>query len=231
MGGPAAASQITVRPGGAEGLSRYRTIVWLLIIIVVTCGPYFILHPVDAMKFLLINFREPGPASAGNFGFQGIVSKIFCPGGLDDGGVGRLVAQYISMAVIIIIGLWATIRARKERFAECLCLWVVAYFMVYIDVWEHQYVMLLPVIVFLYLKRPGIIPWLIWFVFACPTTYKYFYDILYTSIQAGAPVDLIKDASFWNDWHFTLIKPLGLVALYVYCIWFTVRRGNEQPTK
>jgi hypothetical protein len=82
--------------------------------------------------------------------------------------------------------------------------------------------MLLPVIAILYLKRPGIVPWLIWFVLACPTTYKYFYDILLTSIQAGNPIDMLKDTSFWNDWHFTLIKPIGLLGLWVYCLWATI---------
>ena len=200
----------------------WKPILWLMGILVVTCGPYFIFHPDDIVKFFLINFREPGPAFAGNFGFQGLIAKIFHTATGNEEYPAQYATQYITMAVFILISLWATIRAKQNKLTETLCLWVAAYFLVYIDVWEHQYVMLLPVIAILYLKRPGIVPWLIWFVLACPTTYKYFYDILLTSIQAGNPIDMLKDTSFWNDWHFTLIKPIGLLGLWVYCLWATI---------
>jgi hypothetical protein len=205
----------------------WRPIIWLIVLIIVTCGPYFAVHPVDGLKFILINFRPPGPASPGNFGFLGVISKLFyCHA---DGGdtPARPVAQYIAMAFFVIIGIAATVRAPKSRFAECICLWLTTYFLVYIDVWEHQYVMLLPAVVFLYLRRRGIIPWLIWLIFACPTTYKYFYDVLHASVVAGLPVDLMKDTSFFNDWHFSLIKPLGLLAMYIYCVWLTAGGGKD----
>ncbi len=201
----------------------FKAIAWLIVLIVVTCVPYFVFHPEDTIKFFLINFRQPGPSFAANFGFQGLIAKLFDPGesGIESGA--RYAVQYATMALFILVSLWATIKAPKGKLAECLCLWVVTYFLVYIDVWEHQYVMLLPIVVYLYLKRPGVGTWLLWFVIASPTTYKYFYNILDSSIKARAPINLLKDPSFWNDWHFTLYKPMALLALWIYCVWITMK--------
>jgi hypothetical protein len=105
-------------------------------------------------------------------------------------------------------------------------MWITTYFLIYSDVWEHQYVMILPLVAFLFLRRPTVVLWFIWFFLACPTTYKIFYDILQSSLLMGNPVDMIKDTSFINDWHFTLIKPMAMLAFWIYCIYEILRPSS-----
>ncbi len=209
----------------------WTPIKWLVIILVVTSVPYFIWHPADFLKFFMINFRAPGPADSGNFGFLGLISKIFMGVNNGEDTPARLAVQYISIVVFILIGLWATFRAQRYRFAQSVCMWIAMYFLIYSDVWEHQYVMLLPLIAFLYLRRPTLALWIIWFLLAAPTTYKIFYDILHASMLAGNPVDMIKDTSFLNDWHFTLIKPMSVLAFWIYCVYETLRPSSGRHDK
>ncbi len=196
-----------------------KQILWLLLAIVLTCAPYFAQYPIDAVKFIFFNFRAPGPAASGNFGFQGFLTKLTLAGNLDNAHPFTVGLHLVTIVGFIALSIFATIRANKSRLAECLCLWIVTYFLIYIDVWEHQYVMLLPVMAFLYLKRPNVLLWVVWFLLACPTTYKYFHEIL---ISSGFMYNPLKDTSFLNDWHYTLIKPLGLLGLYYYSIKATL---------
>ncbi len=63
---------------------------------------------------------------------------------------GHLLIQGIWVASIVSISLIATSRARRDRAPELFCLWIASFFLVYHDVWEHHYVMLVPIYVVLY---------------------------------------------------------------------------------
>ena len=84
--------------------------------------------------------------------------------------------------------------------------------------------MLLPVVVYLYLKRPGRYLWITWMVLAMPTTFILLHDNFLSIMDAGLPVNGVGATHFWNVWHFTYIKPAGLILLYADCIYMTVSR-------
>jgi hypothetical protein len=54
-----------------------------------------------------------------------------------------------------------------------ISLWLTAYFLASPQVWEHHYIMLLPVIIMAYRERPG--PWLLamWLLLALPTPFGF----------------------------------------------------------
>jgi len=56
---------------------------------------------------------------------------------------------------VLAVALWLTCRDREPDPALHLCLWTATYFLIYHHVWEHHYVMLLPVYAALYWRRPS----------------------------------------------------------------------------
>jgi len=207
---------------------KWKAIIWVAVIIMVTCGPYFLIHSKDALKFLAMNFRSLDCPYSGNHGLQGLIAKILIKYGYDEHSRTRAVFYIISISSFILISLASTIFARRDRFAECLCLWITTFFLIYSDVWEHHLLMLLPVVVYLYLKRPGRFLWLTWMLLAMPTTFILLYDNFRSIMDAGLPVNGIDATNFWNVWHFTYVKPAGLILLYAYCIYMTVSRIKQK---
>ena len=193
----------------------WKPLIWLALLIIITCGPYFLMHPGDASKFVLINFRLPGESAEnfpihglvtfGNYGFQGLIARLYFLVNFGGDTEPSFLPHAVSMIIFLLVSIWATIRAKDNRFPELLCLWVTTYFLVYTDVWEVQYVMLLPVIAYLYLKRPNIILWPIWLAMIFPSMHHGFYNIILP------------------NWDLPFIKPVGSFALYIYCVYSTMR--------
>ncbi len=208
---------------------RWKSIGWLLIAATVTCGPYFIIHPKDIGKFFAMNFRPPDMAYSGNFGLQGLLADILMLYGHDNCSAARITATISTIVIILLICLIATILANRARFVECVCLWFTSFFLVYQDVWEHHFVMLLPVITFLYLKRPGRFLWFAWFLIALPTAYGLFHDNFQSILDTGMPVNGVGATYFWNVWFYTAIKPIGMLMLFGYCISVTISRRVHRP--
>ena len=201
---------------------RWRSIGWLLIAAAITCGPYFILNPEEITKFLVMNFRPPDAAYSGNFGLQALLADILIGYGYDKSSPERITVILSTTVIILLICLITTVLAKRDRFAECVCLWFTSTLLVYQDVWEHHYLMLLPVITFLYLKRPGRFLWFAWLLMAFPTTYWLFHYNFESIRATGMPYYGVGATYFWNVWYYTSIKPMGLLMLFGYCIYVTI---------
>lgn len=207
-------------------LLRWRTwkqVIWMLVIVVITSAPYFVMHFEDITKFFFTNVRIPGRldlAQLGiNFGFADVevvgnvsVQGLITQTTMQSLGYRHIVVNpyynFISWGIFMSIGILATMRAGKSRLPECLCMWVVMFFMVYTNVWEFHYLMLLPVITFLYLKYHN-------------------YLLLITYVLIVFPPRHLGFANLLPNWEMPWIKPIGALLLFGYCVYATLRAVEE----
>ncbi len=142
---------------------RWKAAAVALLVLVVSSAFYFTEYPQDWGVFAATNVEE---APAGHAGNLGLMAFLYHAAGerLGTYGVARA-------AVLVLVGAslaWLTYRAwkavrRREGDAEgrMLVLYAAcsaAYLLAYKDVWEHHYVLLLPPLVLLALRRAS--PWL-----------------------------------------------------------------------
>jgi hypothetical protein len=133
--------------------------------------------------------------------------------------------------LVVGTGLFVTLRSKRPPGPEFFLLWLLAYFLFYKHVWEHQYVMLLPVFVLLYwrmtkreLKIPPAIFWTTYAVIALPTVFV-FID--------RSPVLFDPELS-WNAWEslaFHLPKPLAVLVLFGTLSAILLRRPSPVTSR
>jgi len=168
-------------------LRRYRELILCFVLILLLSAPYFLFMPGTLETFLAENLQSTGSRfsfHAGNLGFQALVKDVFARIWRRLIGVpwtaGAARAWTLSVAgSITALSLWATFKRTGLRPLSGLAIWVSSYFLIYQDVWEHHYVMILPILVLLYLQnrheREPIVPQgtlvLIFIVLAMPTPF------------------------------------------------------------
>lgn len=130
----------------------------------------------------------------------------------------QLMEVPILLWTILIVGtaLYVTFKSQRPVAPEFHLLWLLAYFLFYKHVWEHQYVMLLPLFVLLYWRMTvgglDLSPTIFWSVFtvlALPTAFV-FLD--------RSPVLFDPELS-WNleeSLIFHVPKPLAVLVLFVH---------------
>ena len=134
-------------------LRRWRTLFVGGVATLCLSLPYYLWDP-DGLRSLLANLCSSPPAPAlGNLGVRQALYSLTSAlwPSLTSAAHARI--QLAWLALILVAGLWITWRARPDA-VTLLCLWLTTFFVVYHHVWEHHYVMLLPVYVSLY-RRTG----------------------------------------------------------------------------
>ena len=134
-------------------LGRWRALVVAGVAVVALSLPYYVWDPSGLPSFLG-NLRAPAPAPAlGNLGARQALYSLLSALAPRMGQSEHIAAQWVWLGGVLLATLWITWRARKDA-VPLVGLWMTTYFMVYHHVWEHHYVMLLPVYVSLY-RRTG----------------------------------------------------------------------------
>ena len=140
-------------------LKRRRALLFGLLAIMATSLPYFALHPTASAAFLA-NLRAGPPSHhLGNLGVRqftfSLASALFPRFSSSD----HAWLQRAWVVAVVAVGLWLTLRDPQLDPLLHLCMWTTTFFLVYHDVWEHHYVMLLPVYVLLYRRTRS--PWVL----------------------------------------------------------------------
>lgn len=167
-----------------------------LAIIAVTTVPYIIKHP-EAGGAILGNFM-PDPNTGmtrGNHGLLMLVTLL-----LDSVDIKTLLVAV--PAAVIGLSLLITIAAKKADLTDLICLWMCAYFLAYKHVWEHHYVMLVPVLVILAVRHKSAFLLLPGLLLVLPTVYP-----LAVSAGWSAPYPILYHG----------LKPLCALLAYGYC--------------
>jgi len=135
-------------------LRRWRSLLWAVVAVVVTSLPYFVFFPSGLTAFLT-NFRSGPPAAQlGNLGVRQFLFSLLSALFPSLSPAHHAVLQRIWVGAILIFGLWLTLCDPHPDALLHLCFWTTISFLIYHDVWEHHYVMLLPVYVMLF-QRSG----------------------------------------------------------------------------
>lgn len=137
-----------------------------------------------------------------------------------------VVYQGTFAAVVLALSLAATFLARTHDGLGVFAIWISAFFLTY-AIWEHHYVMYLPVLALLVALRPAARPWALFaFVLvALPTPYWLLENIWNTG---PLPRTLISHQDVWPAWGVILYhasKPLPVLVLWAYLVASELRTG------
>jgi hypothetical protein len=223
-------------------LRRWKLVVVAAVVSVGLALPYFILQPGSAADFSL-NFTQSAKAQTlfGNQGFAALIGTSV----LRFSGLWSDFAQEFALRIdrmndllVLPLALWTavvvgsslivTIRTSRDSGIMLILLWILAYFLFYKHVWEHQYVMMIPVFVLLYhqsklgmIALPPLFFWTVFGVVAMPTAFV-FID--------RSPV-LFDPEIPWRTWESLLFhapKPLAVLTLFGFlCIRLCSSKGKQ----
>lgn len=149
---------------------RYYSILALILLTIGLSLPYFILVEGSFPEFTSYfkhKFIAVGPNS---LGFWALAAATMQRLGLNH----DLIKQILSLWTLLMLTFCSlmTLVPRRIKFQNLLAMWLCTYFLTYQYVWEHHYVMMLPVFSLLidnHRLRKWMIP--VWFFCAIPTPY------------------------------------------------------------
>jgi len=212
-------------------LGRWKSIAAASSFVVVVSVPYFVLMP-GSLEAFAGNIAAPltVPTIAGNQGFAALVGIAWLRlGGLWPDSIFQVTQQLdqLNAALPLPVTAWSltvlavtlavTVLSRREDWIELVILWMTAYFLFYKHVWEHHYVMALPLFVVLFWRRDvsflarAIPAWVFWTSLALAALPTAFVFIDKEQV-------LVDPEYYWSDAEsllFHLPKPLGMLLLFV----------------
>ncbi len=118
---------------------------------------------------------------------------------------------------------------RQPDPVDHMCLWTTAFFLIYHHVWEHHYVMLLPVLVVLAMRRPSPVLWVIYALLALPTPYG--------AIDPQGQVAVLDAMRWtpirplWQDLAYHASKALPTLALYGLLAFRIGKEALKRPLR
>lgn len=124
-------------------LKRFKTIAVLFLLIVALSAPYFAFVPGSFQEFSSYfhdKFIATGPNS---LGFWSLTSMFLSHQEVSHETI-RQVMKYWTLFIWTVASL-ATLIPRRIQFTRALAMWICVYFLTYQYVWEHHYVLMLPV--------------------------------------------------------------------------------------
>jgi hypothetical protein len=153
----------------------------------VTSAPYFLRHAQDLRYFLHLNLQPlPPHLTGGCFGFSGLMRDV-CNDALPFLSVNVLRFKFFDVAVrniplmalaasITLTTLFITLKQKTIDPLANITLWTLTFFLIFKDIWEYHYVMLIPLFVAYYLQTRSKFLLTLFIVLALPTPFI-FYDV------------------------------------------------------
>ncbi|MBN1591812.1 MAG: DUF2029 domain-containing protein [Candidatus Coatesbacteria bacterium] len=146
---------------------RYKAIIIAIAIVLLASAPYFAFRPNDIDFFaFLVKSRTVAPYG-GDLSHSEVSFYLF---GRETGEI----VSKIFMWAVIMLSMALTFLPKKIRFVDGLSLWMCTYFLAYIRVWEHHYVMMVPVLILLYFSTKSKFPLAMFVWLALPTPFFLF---------------------------------------------------------
>lgn len=202
-------------------LSRWKSLVWLAALILITSGPYFALVPGSLTAFLGNLRSDPPWFQLGNLGFRQLVfDAMWSFADTFKLTVGNEIYVWAQRGVVILFGLvplLLTLLDRRPDITLHVSLWITTYFMVYHHVWEHHYVMLLPVMIALVWRFRSPWLWIVYLALALPTPYA-----LIDPHGQAAVLDAMRWTPIrplWQDLFYHATKAVPTLFLYLWLCW------------
>jgi hypothetical protein len=168
-------------------IGKKKLVILGLALAILTSVPYFAQHPQDLKHFIRINFQPlPAHTLGGYFGFSVLIkdisNRVLAFAGDRMIGLGPLdisvtnIPVLVALACIFLLTLFLTVRTRRVDPLASISLWTLTFFLVFRDIWEYHYVMLLPILVAYYLQTSSKFILVIFILLAIPTPF-FLYDV------------------------------------------------------
>jgi hypothetical protein len=206
-------------------LGRWRALGILTGLVAFTALPYFALVPGSAPAFLR-NLESGSPwFQLGNLGFRQLVfDAMWSAGdvlGFEIPTSWYTAAQTAVVILFLALPLALTVLDPRPNVVYHLSLWMSTYFLIYHHVWEHHYVMILPVLVVLAMRERSPWWWVIYALLALPTPF-YLIDpqgqVAVLDAMRWTPI-----RPLWQDLAYHASKALPVLALYCLLAWRIAR--------
>lgn len=204
---------------------HWRALIALTALLALTTLPYFALFPDAAAAFARNLSGEPPWFQLGNLGLRQLIFdamwsaadtfQLTISPGLYAG------AQTAAVCIFWLIPLALTILDPHPNALTHLSLWLTSYFMAYHHVWEHHYVMLLPVLVALCMRHRSRWLWIIYVALALPTPF-YLIDphgqVAVLDAMRWTPI-----RPLWQDLLYHASKSIPALLLYLWLVFQIAR--------
>jgi len=209
---------------------RRRWLIWLIVAVFIGSVPYFLLHPGDLKAFIGINIRPDLTHSYhfGNSGLRMIIDVLLRRAEhVTNGAVPNMAVKYFSPIVVLVLfalTTWASWR-RRQDLVGCLLIFSTLYFLIYVDVWVHHWLMILPVVIWEYRRTQSPFVFIIWFIFALPTRFDWLGN--FNELKGWFPAP--EQAP-----HFSLVflyfsqKSIPALALWIWQFRAMMKRNGKQ---
>jgi hypothetical protein len=207
---------------------RWRVLGIGAAVVLVTSAPYMMLHPTAVGAFMR-NFSASAPApQLGNLGARQLLFSTLSALEPALSPAAHVAAQNLWVALVLVMALGLTFLPRRVDLLELSCFWLATYFLLYHHVWEHHYILLLPVFTVLYLRLG-----------AWPTLAFYLPIALWTPyllIDPGgrAAIDESMRWTFleprWVDVLYHASKALPALLLWIYLAYRLWRHPEVTPS-
>jgi hypothetical protein len=214
-------------------LKRRADIVICIALVAATSIPYFLIFPKGLEKFYEFGLkgRLGEGASQLYMGSQGIQTALQATANLfrledvhapifsAQMSLAKLLIITVSLSILVFLVV-LTFRKDFDPLAV-YCLWIMTFFLFYRDLWEHHYVMLIPVLV-LMTSTERLPVWVVVTVFALTGT-----PTLYRLFGSEAVVGKLHELNAYALLHtlYFLIKPVGVGMLFVGIVQY----GRTKP--
>ena len=237
---------------------KFRALILAGVVVALLNLPYFAFHSGDLSELLNRNSGTAGTTytatfDAGGVGPQALASIVgYTLEGRFEGDAAapsrltppegpepdwRFKLLWLLGPAVILGALAATFLVRRFDLLLNLTIWMCVYLIVFKDVWEHHYLMLLPFLVMLFIRgRNGSTAALVtWALLALPTAHVF----IEWWIIAFEPAGVVRDASFdpqvyWPSslsilYHAT--KPVPLVIFFLFLLRNSFSTGQVIPVR
>jgi hypothetical protein len=204
---------------------RWRRLGAAALAVVATSAPYFLRYPEALAAFSRNLVSGPPGHQLGNLGARQWLYSLTTALAPGWGAGAHQAAQIAWVALILGLCLWATVRGAPDAVGQ-IALWCSAYFLLYHHVWEHHYVMLLPVLTALY--RRGGSPWVlvVWALIAIWTPYRLVDPVGLAAYHA--PMRWTPLAPPLVDVLYHASKAAPTLALFAWLVRGLLRRPSRQ---
>jgi len=188
------------------------------------------LYP-SALGAFLQNFRASVPApQLGNLGVRQLLFSALSAISPALTPAAHIAVQNSWVAVVLGVALGLTLLRPRAEPADSLCFWLATFFLLYHQVWEHHYILLLPVFTSMYL-RVGSWPTLLFYLpIALWTPYVLIDPGGRAAYDAAMRWTFLEPRSIDVLYHASKALPTLLLWLYLaYRVWRRASAPSEHP--
>lgn len=194
---------------------------------VLTSVPYFLKHPQDLGWFLHLNFQPiPSYSVGGCFGFCSLLRDISdrLLSSVNTQGINilffdvstRNIPLVLILASIFITTFLLTVRKRTIDPLSNITLWTLTFFLVFKDIWEYHYVMMIPLFVGFYLQTRSRFLLVLFVLIAVPTPF-----FLYNNAASAHP------QQYWSAPLSIMHHALKSLPTLLFYLWVVRRELRE----